>query len=168
MTLDALLRLADEDWRYGQLVSARARYSAALRMAPASWHAAFQLAWIDAAFGRRDPDVMRKVDVAGLPEPAVDALRILKGGHLAPLAGDPQDWDIEHMRTAGKHGTEWWEARGRDAQKAGQYGLAGVCYAEAVELDPDHYFDPPTHMQRAPYELSVHLEAVRTGSAAVK
>jgi tetratricopeptide (TPR) repeat protein len=166
LDLDSLLRLADEDWEFGQLVSARTRYAAALRMAPGNWHAAFQLAWIEAGFGHRDPATLRRVDIAGLPERAGNALRVLTGGHLAPLDGSIEDWDIEHLRSSGKHDANWWEQRGQAAQKAGQYGLAIRCYSEATELEPDHYFDPPPHVQRAPHEFSVHMDAVRAGAAA--
>ncbi len=164
MSIDKLLQLADQDWRDGALKRARDRYAEALRLDPKCWHAAFQLAWIDAAFGRLDATAASQLQVDGLSPDALRRLDMM-ASRPRPIAGSVEEWDIEALRAQGERKADWWETRGRQAQEAGLFGLADACYLEAIEVEPDHYFDPPPHVQRASVQASQHLAAIKTAVA---
>ena len=166
--LDAVLERADGAWRDGRLRDARDGYARALAIAPASWHAAFQAAWIDAAFtapARARIDALLR---PGLP-PAVRELvemldlRTEEIRHGERLEGRIEDWDIERLRASARAGdAAFWEACAERAATTREYGLAAACYDEALRCAPQHYLDPPAEMARAPHEADHHLRIVQS------
>ncbi len=49
--VERLLTDADQEWSDGCLARAHELYKKAAKLDPDSWHAAFQVAWLDAAVG---------------------------------------------------------------------------------------------------------------------
>jgi hypothetical protein len=160
-TSEEILTLADQDWTFGQLASARRGYGDAERADPGSWHAAFQAAWIDAAFGPLDPGRLKSLDRPGLGAGQSKRLSMLRSAKPT-LSGGPADWDIETLR---KHkessSAAFWEKRAAEANAANQFGLAMACYREAEHLAPSRYYDPPREMQALPLVIEQHLNDVR-------
>jgi len=157
-----MLRVADQHWTDGLLAPAHAGYAQALQLDPGSWHAAFQLAWIDASFGPLDPARVRELTRPDLPVEARAVLKVL----VAPrptLAGEVADWDLVALRArpeASKVG--WWTDKATKSGHAGQYGVSLACWHEAEHLAPDRFFDPPSEMQAAAQQIENHLRAVRS------
>lgn len=167
-TLDAVLERADGAWRDGRLRAARDGYARALAIAPASWHAAFQVAWIDAAFTpppRAQIDALRR---PGLPPAVLELVEMLdlrseEIRHGEVLEARIDDWDIERLRgSARADDAAFWEASARRAAMTREYGLAAACYDEALRCAPQQYLDPPAEMARAPHEADHHLRIVRS------
>jgi hypothetical protein len=159
-----LLAIADQDWEFGFMNEARAGYDGVLKSDPSNWHAAFQLAWIDSGFGPIDADRVEHLRSQRLPIAAAERVeRLSERVQRGPfLDGSVSKWDIEALRGLAEPKTaRWWEDCGARAAAAAQYGLALACYAEAEQLAPEMYFDPPTAFKAVPRPGN-HLHAIRT------
>jgi hypothetical protein len=134
---------------------------------PANWHAAFQIAWIEAAFAPIGVERVEALQRYTMPVEAADELvqllhRAREGAEAPLLEGGIDAWDIDVLKAAadGKN-HDWWEERAARAANALQYGLAQACYDEAEALAPELYFDPPRGYRSLPVPRT-HTEAVRT------
>jgi hypothetical protein len=127
---------AHQAWRDGRLLAAEADYRAVLAAAPDDWTASFQLAWLDAAFGRLSPARARGFGRPSLSPAArrrVELLVLLCAGD-EHLDGSLRDWDIEALRaTRSGEIDDWWLDRAHRAWRVGLHGLADACVDEAVE-----------------------------------
>jgi hypothetical protein len=151
------LALADQDWKFGQLVTARAGYASALTLAPQCWHAAFQLAWIDSAFKTLPSERIERLRRSDLPPELREDLYLMLN-RTERLSGSLEDWDIKTLQATSNAGDAmWWEARAADASNVDQDGLALACYQMAESLEPQLYFDPPKAMIVLPGRISRHL-----------
>lgn len=158
---------ADGAWEEGQLVSARKLYASVREADPDCWHAAFQRAWIDAAFGPV-PDAelaaLHRPDLSGeareLLQILVDRVRDRQEGERLP--GTIQDWDIAALARNPKAGERtWWESCADLAIETGQWGLAQACFDKAADVAPEMYHDPPRRAQGIQAQLEAHLETIR-------
>ena len=157
---------AADAWRGGHIAEARRRYEAIIAEDPADWGALFQLAWLDAIFGKLTSDQVHKLERPNLSESARHLVEALRGmvAYPVPLEGTEEDWDIERLRATGGDETYsgWWEAQGKAATKAGLYGVAMACLEEAERREPNGaYWDPPSWTHSLPALLDGHLEVVR-------
>ncbi len=103
---DESMTAAHTAWREGRLIDAEAGYRSAVRTDPQDWVASFQLAWLDAAFGRLSPDRARSFDRPMLSQQArrrVDML-VAQTASLHPLEGALAAWDIDALLVAGRPG----------------------------------------------------------------
>lgn len=150
-------------WREGNLIKAQEAYRSALKQRPDDWRAAFQLAWIEAAFGQLPPAKARMLDRKGLSEGARRAVRALiaqaESGKF--LDDGPAEWDIEALdRTGAGEDDHWWLDRGKRAWRAGLYGLAHECYERAARRASIWYDDPPNWAQGALTQADRHLQLI--------
>jgi len=159
--IETALALADQNWKFGRLASARDGYAAVLKEAPACWHAAFQLAWLEAMF---EVPTAERIEQLRLPALPPELLKILDrdlgvmSQRTKRLSGRLEDWDIEALRAMSAAGDfSWWEARAADAADVGQPGLALACYSEAEKLCPEMYYDPPSLTAECPGRIDRHL-----------
>ena len=154
---------AHEAWRAGQLIAAEAAYREAASAPPAPWAASFQLAWLDAAFGRLSPArarAFRAQAPGAAAQRRVDVLVALCEGS-DHLDGALADWDIEALRTAGaREPDDWWVERARRAWRAGLYGLADACIDEAVERSVVLADDKPHWAVGLLTQADEHLAAI--------
>lgn len=168
-TLAERLTRADQHWERGELVDARKDYLHALELAPACWQAAFQVAWIDAAFGPPEQDPLPALRRPGLPRDAAvrldelgELIERLRSGEATALPGTVADWDARTLqRSPHADDRRFWERSAERAAEVGQYGLAYWCHQEAAELAPNLYADPPGKMRRAFMDASEHLAFLR-------
>jgi hypothetical protein len=163
-----LLSLADQWWEVGLLQKACVAYRDVLARDPSNWHAAFQLAWIDAGFGRIDADRVEALQRPELPAAAAERLeRLRERLERGPfLDGTIADWDLEGLRGSSDSKTaRWWEEHAARAAATGQYGLALACFGEAEALAPEMYFDPPAAFKAVPHP-GKHLAAIRSADGA--
>jgi hypothetical protein len=110
------LAMADQDWALGRLVSARAGYASVLMLAPQCWHATFQLAWIDSAFGTLPFQRIERLRRPKLPPVLVRDLDTMLE-RTERLSGWLEDWDIEALQMTNKSSDAlWWQARASDAR----------------------------------------------------
>jgi hypothetical protein len=156
---------AGEAWRQGRILEAQRQYQTIANQDPKAWGALFQLAWLDAAFGKLSPARSRVLDQPGLSESARNMVRTLDqvAGDAPLLEGTIDDWDIESLRRqgAGETYSSWWEARGKAAYKAGLYGVALACLEEAESREPSGaYWDPPGWTHSLAGQLEGHLRLV--------
>jgi hypothetical protein len=159
VTLDA----AHEAWRAGRLVAAEAGYRDAANAQPELFAPRFQLAWLDAAFGRLSPARARafgRQAPGAAAQRRVDVLVALcEGGDH--LDGDLRDWDIETLRSIGaRESDDWWLERARRAWRAGLYGLADACVDEAVERSAVLADDKPHWAVGLLTQADEHLTAI--------
>ena len=161
----SLLDDAATAWREGRLLDARAAYGAALQADPASWAAAFQLAWLDSAFGgptRAQVQALERDDLSPSARGLVDALADM-ARQPTSLPGRIEDWDIDALLRQGstEHYGSWWESRGKTAAGVGLYGLALACFEEAERREPGGAFwDPPAWSHSLPAQVESHLALV--------
>ena len=161
--ISKLLAVADQDWEFGFMNKARAGYAKVLERDLSNWHAASQLAWIDSGFGPIDAARVEHLRGQRLPSPAAERVeRLSERFERGPfLDGNASAWDIEALRGLPEPKTaRWWEDGGARAAAAAQYGLALACYAEAEQLTPEMYFDPPAAFKAVPRPGN-HLHAIR-------
>lgn len=159
-----LLIDADDAWSEGRMQQALQLYAH-----DSSWHAAFQAAWIRAAFAPLpDADLarLRRPDLTpearDLLETLVDRVQDRQPGEL--LEGAVRDWDIETLAGNPKAGDRmWWEQCADLAIETGQWGLAQACFDAAAEISPEMYYDPPRRSQGIQAQLETHLDIVRAG-----
>ncbi len=159
-----MLSTADRDWRFGDLPRAHAAYCNVLVHDESDWHAAFQLAWIDAAFGPIDAQRITTLQRRGLSAQQLESMEVLGQRAQLLLEGSPHsldgtlpDWSFDRMRERfGDDVAAWEEAAGR-AARAMQYGLADSCFNEAARLAPERFFDPPRAMQSASSMAARHV-----------
>jgi tetratricopeptide (TPR) repeat protein len=156
---------AADAWREGRIVDARREYERIVDQDPDDWGARFQLAWLDAVFGRLTPERIQALERPGLSDSARRVLQALHGmtAYPVPLEGNEDDWDIAALRKRGGHETysSWWERRGKAATEAGLYGVASACLEEAERREPNGaYWDPPSWTHSLPALLDNHLELV--------
>jgi hypothetical protein len=159
-------RLADADhyWSQGRLRPAYELYSS---LAPVNWHAAFQKAWIDAAFGPVSSERLAALDVHDLSQDARELLQILvehvqNRGTDEILPGTLADWDIDSLKTKPTaNERKWWEQCGDLAIATGQWGLAEACFDEAANLAPEMYYDPPARVQGLLAQIENHLHSLK-------
>ena len=158
---ETLLVRADQAWEYGELLEAHDGYAQALAVAPDSWHAALQLAWIDAAFAPLEEDRLAALDRPGLPPMAAMRLDELRDA-AGRLPGSSREWGIKALqRSPRAQDARFWEECAARAAAALQFGLSYWCYAEAAELAPNVYFDMPSAMRRVFEQTHEHLAALR-------
>lgn len=161
---DQRLAEADDLWSEGRLRAARELYG---RLEALSWHAAFQAAWIDAAFGPVSDDRLAALDREGLSQDARELVEIVteRVRDREPdeiLPGTVDDWDLDSLRTKPKAGDRrWWEECGDRAIETGQWGLAEACFDQAAEISPEMYYDPPARVQGILAQVEAHLDIVR-------
>jgi hypothetical protein len=157
------LTTAHEAWRAGRLVAAEAAYRDAANAQPDLWTASFQLAWLDAAFGRLSPARARafhRQAPGAAAQRRVDVLVALCEGS-DHLDGSLRDWDIEALRSAGaREPDDWWLERARRAWRAGLYGLADACVDEAVERSVVLADDKPHWAVGLLTQADEHLAAI--------
>jgi hypothetical protein len=136
---------ANEAWREGRLRDADAAYRAARDADPSNWAAAFQVAWIEAAFGRLSPARARSFDRPTLSPAARRLIEELVAitERADFLDGTVADWDIETLRASGEHDDTWWLTRAKRAAALLQYGLGDACFEEAVERSSVLFDDRP-------------------------
>jgi hypothetical protein len=158
-----LLKDADQDWQYGMLEDAYAKYC---HLRDRSWHAAFQAAWIASAFDWVDLQPVIAVQPSELEHGASVLMEILMR-RAAPtsesprLPGGPAQWDIRTLRRDGHSGDlDWWTNKAKEAEECGLLGVAMSCWREAEELDPNEFYDPPSTMQLLPLKIDTHLQAL--------
>jgi hypothetical protein len=160
------LRVGDQAWEAGALVAARAAYARAAGADPRSWHAAFQLAWIDLAFG--DLDAARTAWLAAAAPHrgwrAAVAERVRTG---ATLAGGLPVWDIDALRRAAPAGdATWWEVRALRAHAARQHGLARACFDAAADFTSIRDYQPPRTYHQAIRDAHDLVAALRESGRA--
>ena len=153
-------------WRDGHIADARRQYKALAKKDPDDWGAQFQLAWLDAIFGKLNHDRVEALERPGLSDSARHILDALCGmvDYPTPLEGNEESWDIDalHARGDGETYSTWWEARGKAATEAGLYGVASACLEEAERREPNGaYWDPPSWTHSLPALLDGHLDLVR-------
>lgn len=154
---------AHEAWRAGRLLAAEAAYRAVVDAQPDSWTASFQLAWLDAAFGRLSPARARafeRLAPDAVARRRVDVLVVLceSNDHLD---GGLRDWDIDTLLTTGaRESDDWWIERARRAWRAGLYGLADACVDKAVERSVVLADDKPHWAVGLLTQADEHLAAI--------
>lgn len=158
------LRLADQKWQSGLLADASERYE---RMREQSWHAAFQAAWIDSAFGPIDLKQVKASAPLELPHRAEKLLETLENraaidSQHPRLPGNPAEWDIRRLRQQpNANDFEWWIDMAKLSEDSGLWGLAMSCWRKAEVLEPIYFYDPPSRMQRLPLKNENHLQTLR-------
>jgi hypothetical protein len=153
---------AHEAWHEGRIRDADDAYRAALAANPDSWAAAFQIAWLEAAFGRLSPARARAFDRPTLSSAARKRVEVLvaitEGKDF--LDGTVADWDIEALRASGEHDADWWLKRARRARDVELYGLADAAFEEAVERSSTLYDDRPRWAVGLRTDADEHLKAI--------
>ena len=160
------LRVGDQAWEAGALVAARAAYARAADVDPRSWHAAFQIAWIDLAFGDVDAARMSWLTSAAPHRGWRLALadRIATG---ATLPGGLHAWDIEALRRAAPPcDSTWWELRALRAHAARQHGLARACFDAASDFTSICDYEPPRTYHQALRDARDLVAALREAGRA--
>lgn len=149
-------------WREGRLRKARALYDRALRVRRDDWRAMFQLAWLDAAFGRLVPQATAELDRDDLTAAGRDRLRALAATeHRTSLSGEELSWDVDVLRATGAaESADWWEEHGRAAWGVGLFGVAAVCAIEAAMRSPALRAQPPAWMRVVATDADRHLQRV--------
>jgi hypothetical protein len=143
MEVELQLKIGDHAWEAGALVSARSAYARAAELAPISWHAAFQLASIDLAFGAMPRPAIECV-LATAPTPRWRDALLARAENRAPLEGGIAAWDIVRLRCDSlRSGQRHWEQLGMRAHSAKLYGLARACFDEASNLTSVHDYAVP-------------------------
>jgi hypothetical protein len=149
-------------WLEGRLRKARALYERALRQHADHWAARFQLAWLDAAFGRLEPTTLAALERDELTATGRDRLRALAAAdQRPPVAGDELAWDIEVLRGAGAaEDAAWWLERGGQAWQAGLFGVAAACGTEAAARSARLRGEAPAWMRDAAAHAREHLRRI--------
>jgi hypothetical protein len=143
------LRVGDQAWEAGALAAARAAYARAADADPRSWHAAFQLAWIDLAFGDVPAARMSWLTSAA-PHKGWRIALADRVATAATLAGGLAVWDIDALRRAALPGdATWWEVRALRAHAARQHGLARACFDAASDFTSIRDYEPPRTYHQA-------------------
>jgi hypothetical protein len=160
------LRVGDQAWEAGALVAARAAYARAADLDWRSWHAAFQLAWIDLAFGDLAPERMSWLSAAAPHRGWRIALadRVATAG---TLAGGIFTWDIDSLRRAAPPGdVTWWEVHALRAHAARQHGLARACFDAASDFQSIRDYEPPRTYHQAIRDARDLVAALRDAGRA--